>query len=76
MNDEQGANAQALVDVGAASIMRQAEFTPEALSRRLAALLADPAGLAAAGRAAKTIAHPDAASRLADLVLSHARVSA
>ena len=76
VNDEQGANAQALADVGAAWIVRQPELTAEALSQRLEALLADGPALAAAGAAARRIAHPDAAARLADLVLRHARVSA
>lgn len=76
VNDEQGANAKALVDVGAAWMMRQDEFSPTMLCQRLALLLADPAALAAAGQAGRSVARPDAAARLADLVLSHARVSA
>jgi UDP-N-acetylglucosamine--N-acetylmuramyl-(pentapeptide) pyrophosphoryl-undecaprenol N-acetylglucosamine transferase len=76
VNDEQGANAQALADVGAAWIVRQPDLTPESLSQRLVALLADRPALAAAGEAARRIAHPDAASRLADLVLTHARIAA
>ncbi len=76
VNDEQGANAQALADVGAAWVMRQPDLTAEALAGRLAALLAGPAALAAAGQAGRAIAHPDAAARLADLVLRHARISA
>ena len=76
VNDEQGANAQALVDAGAATLLRQPDFTPAALTARLTALLADPAALRQAGAAARAIAHPDAAARLADLVLHHARVPA
>jgi UDP-N-acetylglucosamine--N-acetylmuramyl-(pentapeptide) pyrophosphoryl-undecaprenol N-acetylglucosamine transferase len=76
VNDEQGANAQALADVGAAWIVRQPELTAESLSQRLAVLLADTPALAASGEAARRIAHPDAASRLADLVLTHARIVA
>ncbi len=74
VNDEQGGNAQALADVGAAWVVRQPDFTSAALAERLAALLADPAALAQAGRAAATLARPDAAQRLADLVLAHAGV--
>ena len=76
VNDEQGANAQALVDAGAAWLMRQPAFTPAALAERLTGLLADPVALQAAGQAARSIAQPDAAARLADLVLQHARVAA
>ena len=76
VNDEQGANAQALVDAGAAWLIRQPDFTAELLSHRLASLLADPAALDSAGRAARSVARPDAAARLADLVLRHARVAA
>ena len=76
VNDEQGANAQALVDAGGAMLMRQPEFTAVALTARLATLLSDPAALLRMGAAARTIAHPDAAARLADLVLQHAQVRA
>jgi UDP-N-acetylglucosamine--N-acetylmuramyl-(pentapeptide) pyrophosphoryl-undecaprenol N-acetylglucosamine transferase len=76
VNDEQGANAQALVDAGAAWIIRQPDFTPTALSGRLASLLATPGALASAGHAARSVARPNAAADLADLVLSHARVAA
>ena len=76
VNDEQGANAQALVDAGAAWLVRQTELTPTSLSERLASLLAMPAVLGAAGAAARKVARPDAAARLADLVLAHARVAA
>ena len=76
VNDEQGANAQALAEAGAAWVVRQPQFTAEALGQRLLTLLADRAGLAAAGQAARAVARPDAAARLADLVLQHARVAA
>jgi UDP-N-acetylglucosamine--N-acetylmuramyl-(pentapeptide) pyrophosphoryl-undecaprenol N-acetylglucosamine transferase len=75
VNDEQGGNARALADVGAAWVVRQPDFTSTALGERLATLLADPAALVQAGRAAASLARPDAADRLADLVLAHTRVS-
>jgi UDP-N-acetylglucosamine--N-acetylmuramyl-(pentapeptide) pyrophosphoryl-undecaprenol N-acetylglucosamine transferase len=75
VNDEQGGNAQALADAGAAWVVRQPDFTSVALGERLATLLADPAALVQAGRAAANLARPDAADRLADLVLAHTRVS-
>jgi UDP-N-acetylglucosamine--N-acetylmuramyl-(pentapeptide) pyrophosphoryl-undecaprenol N-acetylglucosamine transferase len=75
VNDEQGANAQALVDAGAAWLVRQADFTAPALAARLAQLVAVPAALTQAGAAARGLARPDAAERLADLVLQHAHAS-
>lgn len=73
IDDHQDANARALAEAGAAWILRQPEFTPAALSARLATLLADPATLAATAAAAARLAQPDAAKRLADLVLSLVR---
>jgi len=73
IDDHQSANARTLAAAGAAWIMRQAEFTPARLAARLSALLSDPAALAAAAAAASRLAQPDAARRLADLVLSLVR---
>lgn len=66
--DEQGANAAALVQEGAAWMIRQPDFTAAALAERLQALLSDPASLADAARAARGLARPDAARRFADLI--------
>ena len=68
IDDHQSANARALTDAGAAWAMPQADFSPSALSARLAALLAAPDTLAAAAAAAAGQARVDAAARLADLV--------
>lgn len=76
IDDHQSANARTLAAAGAAWIMRQAEFTPAALSARLAALLPDADALAAAAAAAAVLAQPEAARRLADLVLSLVRPAA
>lgn len=73
IDDHQSANARALAEPGAAWIVPQRAFTPQALADRLAALLADSPGLAAAAAAAARLAWPDAAKRLADLVLSLVR---
>jgi len=67
-SDEQGGNAQALVDAGAAWMVRQPAFTPDALTALLADLLAAPEKLTAAAHAAAGFARPDAANALADLV--------
>lgn len=72
IDDHQSANARALAANGAAIVMPQAECTPQTLSRRLAELLDSPAALAQAAAAAASLAAPDAAARLADLVLARA----
>ena len=57
-----------------AAISTQGRPAPiAALAARLAALIADPAALPAAAAAASSLAQPDAARRLADLVLSLVR---
>jgi UDP-N-acetylglucosamine--N-acetylmuramyl-(pentapeptide) pyrophosphoryl-undecaprenol N-acetylglucosamine transferase len=75
IDDHQTANARALAEAGAAWVVRQPEFTPALLAARLAALLAEPAALAAAAAAAARLAQPEAARRLADLVLSLVRTA-
>jgi UDP-N-acetylglucosamine--N-acetylmuramyl-(pentapeptide) pyrophosphoryl-undecaprenol N-acetylglucosamine transferase len=68
IDDHQAANARALVQVRGASMIAQRDFTPDALRECLAALLASPDMLNHAALATRSIARPDAASRLADLV--------
>jgi UDP-N-acetylglucosamine--N-acetylmuramyl-(pentapeptide) pyrophosphoryl-undecaprenol N-acetylglucosamine transferase len=69
-DDHQSINAKALGDAGAAWVMSETEFTPEALGIRLATLLASPESLKAAAAAAHVLGRPDAAERLADLVMA------
>ncbi|MEY3362127.1 MAG: hypothetical protein RL531_1846, partial [Actinomycetota bacterium] len=66
--DHQTRNAQALVDVGGAVLLADRDCRTEALDALVTPLLADPARLARMGEAARTLARPDAADRLADLV--------
>jgi len=68
-DDHQTANAASIDAAGGGWLVPQPEFKPETLSARLAAVLEDPAALVAAAKKAKTLGHPDAASRLADMVL-------
>jgi UDP-N-acetylglucosamine--N-acetylmuramyl-(pentapeptide) pyrophosphoryl-undecaprenol N-acetylglucosamine transferase len=68
-DDHQRANAAALTAAGAGWLIPNAEFTPAALAARLVNLLADPAPLAAAAAEAHALGRPDAAERLADLVV-------
>ena len=66
--DHQTANADALVAVGAAVKITDAELDPARLASELDALLADPPRLVAMGEAARTLGRPDATARFADLV--------
>ena len=71
-DDHQTANAGALEAAGAAWVMSEAAFTSEALSGRVAALIEAPETLTKAALAAHGLGRPDAAERLADLVLATA----
>jgi UDP-N-acetylglucosamine--N-acetylmuramyl-(pentapeptide) pyrophosphoryl-undecaprenol N-acetylglucosamine transferase len=63
--DHQSTNARYLADAGAAVIIPDAELTPARLSTDTAALLGDPARLAAMGVAAAALARPHAAADIA-----------
>lgn len=67
-SDEQTENARAITDVGAGWMIRQPDFTAQALATRLQDLFSAPDDLARAAAAAATQARPDAALRLADIV--------
>ncbi len=67
-DDHQRHNAEVLVQAGAAALLPQSDMTPERLLEILTTLLENPAGLAAMGRSARTLAHPDAASQIAQIV--------
>jgi UDP-N-acetylglucosamine--N-acetylmuramyl-(pentapeptide) pyrophosphoryl-undecaprenol N-acetylglucosamine transferase len=73
LDQDQAANAATLAKAGGATVVPQTEFTPEHLAAILRDALAAPAKLEAAAAAAKSIGVPDAAERLADLVLEIAR---
>jgi len=63
-------NAEAIEDVGGGWVMTQEGFTPEALAARIETFLRLPSSLVTAARAMRTLGQPDAADRLADLVLA------
>jgi UDP-N-acetylglucosamine--N-acetylmuramyl-(pentapeptide) pyrophosphoryl-undecaprenol N-acetylglucosamine transferase len=67
-DDHQTANARFCEAAGAAWMIVQSEFTAATLARRLFELLRSPDRLAAASRAARAAAVPDAARRLAEIV--------
>lgn len=70
MDDHQTANARALDAAGAAWLMPQAAFTPEAVAGRLETLLTLPDCAVRRAEAAYGLGRPDAADRLADLAES------
>jgi UDP-N-acetylglucosamine--N-acetylmuramyl-(pentapeptide) pyrophosphoryl-undecaprenol N-acetylglucosamine transferase len=69
-DDHQADNAAALVAAGGAQMIRQHDFTPERLAQALTAWLADRQGLSTAASAARAAGHPEAAKRLANLVIA------
>jgi UDP-N-acetylglucosamine--N-acetylmuramyl-(pentapeptide) pyrophosphoryl-undecaprenol N-acetylglucosamine transferase len=68
-HDHQSFNAQALVDLGAALMIRDADVTGDRLEQVLTPVLADPAQLAAMSAAAHQTVHATAARDLARWVL-------
>jgi UDP-N-acetylglucosamine--N-acetylmuramyl-(pentapeptide) pyrophosphoryl-undecaprenol N-acetylglucosamine transferase len=75
LDQDQLANARVLETAGGAILLRQDAFTPERLAREITALAADPARLAAMAAGARSVGAPDAAERLADLVMKVAKIS-
>jgi UDP-N-acetylglucosamine--N-acetylmuramyl-(pentapeptide) pyrophosphoryl-undecaprenol N-acetylglucosamine transferase len=69
IDDHQAANAEALAEIGAAWVMPQSTLSADALADRLTGLVAAPDTLAAAAARARAFGRPEAASRLADLLL-------
>ena len=73
LDDDQGENAAVLANAGAAVVLREGELGAERLAETLAGLLNDPGKLATMAAAARAVARPDAAERLADVVEQVAR---
>ncbi len=69
-DDHQAANAAAFVTAGAGPMLREADFTPDAVARAIVSLVTVPGALATAAQAARSIGHPEAGATLADLVTS------
>jgi UDP-N-acetylglucosamine--N-acetylmuramyl-(pentapeptide) pyrophosphoryl-undecaprenol N-acetylglucosamine transferase len=70
--DHQTANARWMADGGAAVVIADRDLTPARLRAEVDGLLADPARLAAMGRASAALARPDAAQRIAAELLAAA----
>ena len=68
LDDDQGQNAKVLEAVGAAQVARENTLTQPMMTAALETLLTNPKRLGKMARAARSVARPDAAERLADLV--------
>lgn len=71
--DEQTLNARMLADAGAAVLLTQENATPERLGKTLDALFSDPERRSRMSATGRRLGKPDAASNLADVLLSVAR---
>ncbi|HYB43581.1 MAG TPA: UDP-N-acetylglucosamine--N-acetylmuramyl-(pentapeptide) pyrophosphoryl-undecaprenol N-acetylglucosamine transferase, partial [Candidatus Methylomirabilis sp.] len=71
--DEQTANARLVESSGGAVVLPQPALTPERLRQVVSGLLADRAALSAMGERARSLAVPDAAERIARVILESAR---
>ncbi len=70
--DHQSANAEWMRSAGAAAVFADSELSAAHLRQEVAAVLGDPARLEAMATAARGLAKPDAARRIADEVLEAA----
>ncbi len=68
-HDHQRWNARKLSEAGAALMIDDAALTGEALAQAILSLAADPGRLVAMERAAASLARPEAASRIAEMVM-------
>jgi UDP-N-acetylglucosamine--N-acetylmuramyl-(pentapeptide) pyrophosphoryl-undecaprenol N-acetylglucosamine transferase len=71
--DHQATNARWMADGGAAVVVPDRELSPVTLSGAIAELLADEDRLRAMSIAARRLAKPDAAERIANEILEAAR---
>jgi UDP-N-acetylglucosamine--N-acetylmuramyl-(pentapeptide) pyrophosphoryl-undecaprenol N-acetylglucosamine transferase len=67
-DNHQLANAKVLEDAGAALIIEQRQLTPASLFEQIARLVGTPGMLQEMDRHVRTLAHPDAAARIAGLI--------
>ncbi len=68
LDDDQGQNARLLAEAGAAVVLREDELTTDSLADVMSRLLSDPEALTNMAAAARSVATPDAAEKLADVV--------
>jgi UDP-N-acetylglucosamine--N-acetylmuramyl-(pentapeptide) pyrophosphoryl-undecaprenol N-acetylglucosamine transferase len=68
LDDDQRKNAEAVVEVGGARMLLNADLNPQVVVEVVEGLIRDPAQLGSMARAVRTLARPDAAERFAELV--------
>ncbi|TSJ60372.1 undecaprenyldiphospho-muramoylpentapeptide beta-N-acetylglucosaminyltransferase [Starkeya sp. 3C] len=76
LDQDQLANATALANGGGAVLMPQSHFTPDSFAELVTRLAADPGRLASMAADARRMGRADAAERLAELVVTIARIDA
>ena len=74
-DDHQEANAEVLKNAGAAVVIKNEDLTGESLGRIIEEFRADPGKIRAMSAASRKIGRPDAAKRIADLILSLGGIS-
>ncbi len=72
-DDHQRRNAEVMAQAGAARVLLEADLTPAQLQGTLSDLLTAPARLQTMAENARSLAHPDAAQRIASMALALAR---
>ena len=72
-DDHQRKNAEVMAQAGAARVLFEPDLTPAQLEGTLSDLLAAPQDLRTMADNARTLAHPDAAERIAQMALALAR---
>lgn len=70
-DDHQRVNAAALAVAGAARTIEEKDLSGESLARAIAELVAEPERIQAMEQAARALGRPDAAARVADLLLGN-----
>ncbi|MEX0790818.1 MAG: undecaprenyldiphospho-muramoylpentapeptide beta-N-acetylglucosaminyltransferase [Actinomycetota bacterium] len=68
LDDDQRKNAEAVVEVGGARMVLNAELNPQVVVEMVERLLCSPGDLTAMSQKVTTLARPDAAERFADLI--------
>jgi UDP-N-acetylglucosamine--N-acetylmuramyl-(pentapeptide) pyrophosphoryl-undecaprenol N-acetylglucosamine transferase len=72
-DDHQRRNAEVMAQAGAARVLLEPDLTPQQLQGTLADLLDDPERLRTMAETARSLAHPDAAEKIALMAMALAR---
>ncbi len=72
-DDHQRRNAEVMVQAGAARVLLEPDLTPEQLQGTLVDMLGDPERLRSMAENARSLAHPDAAQKIALMAIALAR---